>query len=349
MSTYLRRSLGAAFLALTAFGLGSCGADSTAEVATLRYGIDDERNFNRLPQVIAEREGFFAREGLNVEIVNFASSFREPAEGQTAAAADATTVREAMDSGSIHMSRQQLPLLINDVMTGRVSGTYVGVSTPITNSVYFLAVRPEITSFADLRGKVVTITGLHDGITVWTRELLALHGLGKDDVELKVIAGSQARFTCLESGECAAASLAQPAVFQALDAGYQVLGITNAVGPLFYQLDIVNPAWAAANRDAVIKYIRAITAAVAFIQDPANRGEVVRVTMDFMQESEDRTRQMLSYVWDPANRVLPQQPAFNLDDTRDAIALLGKYDVLAPPLPAPERFVDPSYAAAAGQ
>ena len=345
MSTYLYRSITAGFLVLMAFTAGFGGVTSAAEVAnTLRYGTDNERNISRLPQVIAEREGFFAREGLNVQFVNFASSFRAPAAGQNPG-----TVREAMANGSIDMTRQQLPLLINDVMTGRVTVPYVGVSVLMNNSVYFLAVRPEINSYDDLRGKTIAITGLHDGITVWTQKLLALHGLQNEDVNLRTIAGSQTRLVCLEAGECAAASLAQPAVFEALDAGHHTLGITNEIGPLFYQLDIVNPTWAAAHRDLVVKYIRATTAAMHFIQDPMNRDEVVRVTMEYMQEPEDRTRQMLSYIWNPQNRVLPQQAAIDMDSVREAIALLGEYGILEQPLPMAERFIDPSYAIAAGQ
>src|SRR6185312_11066108 len=62
---------------------GFAGAASAADAGdTLRYGIDDEQNINRLPQVIAEREGLFAREGLKVELVPFKSSFRARAAGQ---------------------------------------------------------------------------------------------------------------------------------------------------------------------------------------------------------------------------------------------------------------------------
>jgi ABC-type nitrate/sulfonate/bicarbonate transport system substrate-binding protein len=322
----------------------SSGALAVSAATTLRYGIDDEGNINRLPQVLAEREGFFAREGLSVELVRFTSAFRIGRSGQSPAAANPTSVRDGMANGAIDMARQQLPLLINDSMSG---GKSIGVSVTASNPVYFIVVRPEIKSFADLKGKTLTITNPHDGITIWTRSLLAQHGLKNDDITLKNIAGSDARFACLNSGMCAAATLDQPAIFKGLDAGHHALGLTNEIGPRLYQVDIVNPAWAAAHRDAVIKYIRATNAAMRFIQDPNNRDEMVKVTAEFTKESESHARQMLAYIWDAKNRVF-QGAAPDMNAVKEAISLLGEYDVLKRPLPMPQRFVDDSYAKAAG-
>ena len=344
MRIYLLAFAAAGFLAVGAIDLRVGGSAWAADAAnTLRYGIDDERNINRLPQVIAEREGFFAREGLKVELIPFRSAFRTRSAGQ-APAVGATTVREGMAQGSIDMARQQLPLLINDVMAG---GKFVGVAVTASNPVYFLVARPEIKSFADLKGRTVTITNPHDGITIWTRKLLALHGLKNDNVQLKNIAGSEGRVGCLKSGECAGATLDQPAIFEGLDAGGHALGLTNEIAPQLYQVDIVNPNWAAAHRDLVAKYIRATNAAMAFIRDPKNREEVVKVTTAFTKQPENHSRQMLGYIWDPKNRVF-QGATPNMNAVAAAISLLGEYDVLKQPLPAPERFVDPTYAKAAG-
>lgn len=323
-------------------GVNSAPPASTARGAdTLRYSVEDLPNINRLPQIVAERKGFFAREGLNVEFVEFASSFRAPAGGGDAAA-DQLSEREATEAGSIHMSRQQMPLLINASMSGERER--IGVGIAVSNPVYFLVVSPDITSFDDLRGKSVAVTGPHDGITLWTRELIEQHGLGINDYQTLRIASSGARLECLTSRECAAAALAQPQVFEALDAGFHSLGITNEVEPLLYQFDAADPAWAAANRDMVVKYIRAIAAANRFILDANNHEEVVEITMEYMREPEDRTRQMLSYIWDRNNRVLHEQPAIDIENVRAAISLFGKYGILTESLPMPDRFVDTSYA-----
>jgi len=348
MSTCLQRSIAAAFLTLLSLGTGST-AFAAAVTDTIRYGIDDDQNINRLSQVVAERQGFFAREGLRVELVSFNSTFRPQGPNPPPPAANAGTVREAMDRGAVDMTRQQLALLINDALTGRVTRTYVGVALSAQNSVYFLVARPEIRTVADLRGKTVTATGLADAITIWTEELIVQRGLPKDAFTVRSIAGTDARLACMKTGECVAAALAQPAVFDALDAGYHILGLTNEIGPLFYQLEIANPEWARTHRNAVLKYIRATTAANRYIMDPANRETIVRITMDYMDQSEDRTRRMLGYIWDPKNRVLSQRPELDMANVRATIALQAKYGILKDPLPAAERFVDTSYVQAANQ
>jgi ABC-type nitrate/sulfonate/bicarbonate transport system substrate-binding protein len=338
MMTEAFRSTVLAILALAATAFWSSGDARAAD--TIRYGIDDDQNINRLPQVVAEREGFFAREGVEVQIVPFTVSFRAPP------GANPISMRDAMSKGDIDMSREQFPLLINDVMAGR---KFAAVSVASGNPLYFVVARPEVKSFADLKGKTLTITNPRDGITVWTRKLMAMHGLADGDVALKNIAGSQGRLACLKSGECAAASLAQPAVLDAIEAGAHVLGLTNEIGPPLFQFDIVDPARAATNRDAVVKYIRATTAAVHFIQDARNRDEIIKITMAYMKEPENRTREMLNAIWDPKNRVLPQQAGIDMDGVRAAISLLGEYEILKPPLPAAERFIDPAYAEAASR
>jgi len=328
----------AGFLALTAVALATGTPAHAADV--IRYGIDDDANINRLPQVVAEREGLFAREGLTVEIIPFTVSFRAPA------GARPITLREGMAKGDVDMSRQQFPLLINDVMAG---GKSMGVAIAMANPLYFLVARAEIKSFADLKSKTVAITAPRDGITLWTRKLLALHGIKDGDTTLKSIAGSEGRLVCVKSGDCAAASLGQPAILDALAAGGHILGLNNEVPAVMYQVDIANPAWAAAHRDIVIRYIRATTAAMRFIEDPKNREEVVKVTAGYMKESPDRARAMLDPIWDPKNRVLPQRTAFDMESIKGAIAVMGDYGVLKEPLPPPERFINPQYAEAAGR
>jgi hypothetical protein len=53
-------------------GLVGYGDMATAQAPyTIRYGVDTERNINTLSQVIAERQGFLAREGITLDPVRF--------------------------------------------------------------------------------------------------------------------------------------------------------------------------------------------------------------------------------------------------------------------------------------
>ncbi len=308
---------------------------AAAQPVVLRYGVDTEHNINALAQVVAEREGFFAREGIKLELVHFLATGDRP------------TDRSAMMSARsmFDMTRVQTTLLIEEVLQG---ANFVAIAGVVNNPAYFLVARPEIKTFADLKGKSLAVTIPSDGITMTARKMLAMHGLKDADVEIKDIGGSGPRVACLKSGQCAAASLSQPSVFEALDAGFHALGMHIETGSFLYVVDIVDRSWAAAHSDIVTGYVRATAAAFRFIHDPRNRDEVVKAAMEQTGQPENRARQMLDYYWDPGHDVLPRQGEIDLNKLQAMIALLGQNGIVKAPLPAPERFVDTRYLKEAG-
>ena len=156
---------------------------------TLRYAVDTERNINELSQHLAERQGFFAREGLKLELHRFVATRNREA--------DRTALLASQDK--FDMARMQLSELVEP--EGRFKGlNYVAVEAVVNNPVYFLVARPEIKSFADLKGKTLTLPSPADPIPLTAHELLKMPGLADADVKIKDIAGSQRR-QCLKSGD----------------------------------------------------------------------------------------------------------------------------------------------------
>jgi ABC-type nitrate/sulfonate/bicarbonate transport system substrate-binding protein len=323
-------------LAAMAVAFGGSGV-AAAQPYTLRYAVDTERNINELSQRVAVRQGFFAREGINLEIHRFvATGNRE---------SDRTALVGSRND--VDMVRMQLSALMEP--EGRFKGmSYVAVEAVVNNPVYFLVARPEIRSFADLKGKTLTLPSPTDPISLTAHKLMEMRGLKPGDVKIKDIAGSGPRVACLASGECAAASLSQPPVFAAFDAGAHTLGMHIETGRLLYVIEMVDRAWAEAHGDVIVRYIRATAAANRFIQDKANREEVVKAAMEVTAQPENRAREMLDYFWDARNDVLPREGEIDLAKVNALIALFGQYGILKPPLPAPERFVDLRYLKLAG-
>jgi ABC-type nitrate/sulfonate/bicarbonate transport system substrate-binding protein len=332
--------LHAALLAAAVTG-APAGVFAADAANTIRYGIDDATNFSRLPQVVAERKGYFAREGLTVEIVPFTNSFRNGG-----ANSRPITLREGMRNGSVDMARQQFPLLVNDVLAGART---IAVSTVASNPIYFLLARPEIKSFADLKGKTVIATNPTDGITLWTRKLLALHGLHDGDFKLTSVAGNDGRIVCMKAKMCDAGTVPQPTVFDGLRAGFHVLGVISETGAPLLQVDIANADWAAAHRALLTKYIRATTAAVQFIADPKNGAEVERIAVDYMKQPPNVVRDMLANVRTAKAPAFPKQTGLAMNEVRAALAILAEYGTVPRPAPPPERFADASYGTGAGQ
>lgn len=335
MATRRYRSIIAGLVAMASGMLATAAA--AQQTYTLRYAVDTERNINALAQTVAVRQGFFTREGIDLQPVRFVATGDRPT--------DRTALVASRDS--FDMARMQLSVLMEP--EGRFKGTnYVAVAAVVNNPAYFLVARPDIKSFADLKGKILTEPSPTDPITLTARKLLEMHGLKEGDVEIKTIAGSQPRVDCLKSGPCAAASLSQPSVFAAFDAGFHTLAMHIETGPLLYVVDIVDRSWAETHSEVIVRYIRATAAAMRFIHDPRNLDEVVKTAMEVTRQPESRAREMLSYFRDPKNEVLPKQGEIDMNGVKSTIALFGQYGILKAPLPPPERYVDVRYAQMAG-
>jgi ABC-type nitrate/sulfonate/bicarbonate transport system substrate-binding protein len=212
-----------------------------------------------------------------------------------------------------------------------------------------LIVKPQIERFGDLKGKVIGLSLAVDTISISMRKLLALKGLGAADYSVKELVGTPVRFDCLKRGECDAVPLGQPEDFLAIAQGYRRLGVsTEAVASFQFQVVAARSGWAQANKDTVVRFVRALGAAFRFIRDPAQRADVVKAIVDLTGSSEEVARQTLALYFEPEKGVLPKQAEIDLKGLAQVIAFMGEGGVIKPPLPAPDRFVDLQYLRAAG-
>jgi len=180
-----------------------------AEAITLRYGQNaaSTGSLSSLPLTVAERKGFFVREGINLVVV--------PIPGGT------DRIVAALDKGEIDTGKNATPYLIQAVLNGSDA---VAIVAQTTNPVYSLIVRPEIKSFADLKDKVIGLSTPGDTITLSTVRLLSHKGVKPADFRSKAVVGTGARFDCLRSSECVAVPMGQPEDLDAIRQGYPRLG-----------------------------------------------------------------------------------------------------------------------------
>lgn len=249
----MKRSLAAGLAALAALAV-LAAAGSAAAQTTLRFGKipSTVRNVGSLYLFVAERKGFFAREGIKLESVLI--------EGGT------DRMVAAIDDGKVDLAHSSTPYLISAVLKG---SNAVGIAGEVGNPVYTLIVRPEIANYADLRGKVIALSVAADTISITTRKLLAKHGVKDGEFKVRQLVGTPVRFACLKSAECAGVPLGQPADIEAVKAGFRRLGdTTEAVGNFQFQLIVAHRKWAAANPDKVVPFVRAIAEAFRFIRHP---------------------------------------------------------------------------------
>lgn len=316
-------------------GILQTGEAAAPQAITLRYcqAYSAMRSIFSLPVSVGDREGFFRREGLNFKVV-------VPLPG------GADKMIDALHDDTCDATHVATPFLIRAALAGSDA---VAVAAEFNNPIYSLVAKPEIKSFADLKGKLLGLADEAGSISISTRKLLALHGLREGDFRVRVIEGTPGRFTCLTHGECMAVPLGQPQDLIAVKDGYRILGLSTEVVPEFlYTVTAARRSWAEAHKDAMVRYVRALASAFKFIRDPANRRAVVKTIVETTDSSAAVAEQTLKLFFEPERKVLPRQGEIEVNGMTQVIAFMGEAGNLKEPLPPPERFVDLKYLQAAG-
>jgi ABC-type nitrate/sulfonate/bicarbonate transport system substrate-binding protein len=320
---------------LAACLIASASTPALAQLITLRYGqaYSASTSIFSLPIVIAEREGLFRREGLDLRIVI-------PIPGGS------DKMIDALHDGTVDITHVATPFLIRSALAGSDA---VAIAAEFNNPIYSLIARPEVNNYSDLKGKLIGLADERGNITLSIRKLFAIKGVRSDDISVRIIEGTAARLACLKRGECAAVPLGQPQDLQALGEGYRLLGLsTEAVPELLYTVTAVRRSWAATHREPLVRYVRALAAAFRMIRDPAKRDAVVKTIVATTGVSAAIAEKTLALYFEPEKRVLPRQAEIELQGLTQMIALMGEGGMLQAPLPAAERFVDLQYLRAAG-
>jgi ABC-type nitrate/sulfonate/bicarbonate transport system substrate-binding protein len=305
-----------------------------AQTINLRYGQIPStiKTVSSLQFSIAQRKSFFACEGINLEM--------QPIEG------GAANMVVALNKSVVDITRTATPYLIQDVLKGSDNVAILGeTATPI----YSLIVKPEIKSFADLKGKTVGLSLAVDTISISTRKLMAMNAIREGDFKVKELVGTPARADCLRKGECDAVPLGQPEDFVLMKQGYHRLGVsTDAMSNFQFVVSAVRRSWGEKNKDPLVRYVRALASAYRYMRDPANRDDVVRIILDTTGSSEEIARQTLSLYFEPDRGVVPKQGEIDVKGFGEVIRVMGEAGELKPPLPPVERFIDLQFLKAAG-
>src|SRR5258707_2916103 len=138
---------------------------------------------------------------------------------------------------------------------------------------------PEVKSFGDLRGKTLSVDALTTGYAFVLLEILERNGLLKDrDYATAAAGGVLQRFKALMEKRHAGTLLLSPFEVQAEARGFNRLA--NAIDVLGRYQGLVGgarKAWAEANRESVVGYIRAFSDAVDWLYDPRNKDEAIAI------------------------------------------------------------------------
>ncbi len=322
--------------ALIAIGLSTCifQPPATAEPVKLRFGViaNSARSISSLPLYVAQRQGFLAREGIELELV--------PLPG-------VEHMVNAVEKGDVDVTHTATPYLIQAVVGKNY--TTVAVIGGAANTVYSLIAQPGIKSFANLKGRTIGVSLPADTITISTRMLLAKHGLEEGMFSTTELVGTPVRSKCLTDNACVAVPLGQPEDILFQQKGFTKLGDSTEVIPeLQFNVLAARRDWAAAHKDSMVHLARAFADAFRFMADPKNRETVITIMAETTNATADVAGPILAFYYDPNRGVMPKAAEISMPGMTKVIELLGERGELGKPLPPAARFVDLTYLKAAG-
>jgi ABC-type nitrate/sulfonate/bicarbonate transport system substrate-binding protein len=214
-----------------------------------------------LPTFAAIEEGYFADEGLAVELALTASSV---AQAERTAAGEFDIVFTAFDNVVAYGEGQ-------GAAADGVDPDYV-VLTGATQLELAIVTAPEVKAYADLKGRSIALDALTTGFAFVLFDMMEKSGLGRDDVTFAAVGATPQRWQSVKAGEHAATLTIEPFTSIAKRSGFNVLVVSSNHFASYQGGTIAaRRAYAAENPETVNAFIRAYLKGLAWTLDPANR------------------------------------------------------------------------------
>lgn len=212
------------------------------------------------PLFVGQEKGIFAKHHIALENVQ--------------AQASAGVVQQLV-AGSVDIATSGLA----DPMHAIDAGAKIKAIASIgAQAAFSIIAKKGISSWADLKGKKVIVGGPKDVTLYYFEAVAAEHGLKGSDFSYVYAGATPNRFAALQSGSVDAAILSLPFNFKAVGEGGTNLGdVPDTIPGVPFQGISVNTAWADANGEVLLDFLRAYLESVAWINDEANRDEAIAI------------------------------------------------------------------------
>jgi NitT/TauT family transport system substrate-binding protein len=283
------------------------------------------KDLNYLPFFIALKKGFYAKEGIPVDLVSIGRSDIQ---------------LQALVAGELHFANINADNII--IWNERTNGNLKVAAGSSNAAPYQLIGAKHIKRIEDLKGQRLGVNSLSGGATSILISYLKSKGLiYPRDFSMSVIAGgTPARLSALESGAVAGAVLVMPFSDIAIDKGFPKLGDTTEIISNYQFNNInINPSWAEKNRAAVVKFIRAHIQALHWIFE--HQADTVEfLNKEFGLPTQYAQRGIEYYT---KNKVYPINGDVTLSGLKVNIEVQAQDGIIKGALPPPEKYIDLSY------
>lgn len=276
------------------------------------------------PLWVASKQGFFDRQGLDVQLVLVRG---------------ADTAVQALAGGSAYVSIPAPDLVIGAVERGldlvMVGGLVNGLTHAIMGG-------KKYSTYQDLRGTLIGSQTLSSGITFVLRRILKAKGLEYPQ-DYKLISfggGGPELFAALSAGQVAAAPLAPPLNFAVEEAGFNLIGWYRDVIPN-YQLNgyVVERSWAQRNRPLLVRFMKAMVLAVRWLHE--NKEGAIDILSKELKLKPGHARKGWEYYTE--NRIWHPDLEINMEGLQIVLQVYAEQTQAKGPLPSAAKYVDLSY------
>jgi ABC-type nitrate/sulfonate/bicarbonate transport system substrate-binding protein len=259
--------------------------------------------------IVARAKGLFAANGLEVDIMVTPNSTDQM-------------------RGLSHGSWQIVSTAFDNVLgwSGREGAEIVAIAQVAQGITLPVYVRPEITSWEELRGKPLAVDAVDTAYALVLRRILLAHGLEMDrgDYTLLPKGATGQRLQSMTQGETFAGVLNPPWDAKANAAGMKRFADQREILPDYPGgFFAVNRQWADENRDTVVNYLAAWDEGLRWARDEKNRDEVIKLISEAEKMDEKSAANRL--------RQLPTDGRLNLAGLQSVLDLRVQFG-LTPPM-----------------
>ena len=239
-----------------------------------------------LPVWMGEAGGFYAQQGLKVEVINM--------EGGTRGL-------QVLLSGEI----QAMHVGLAPAVLANKQGADLRLVTSTVNTIPITMFTKAGVTMKGLKGKTFGISTFGSETDIAISILLKQQGLTRQDVTVTQIGGSSQRFAALVAGRIDVAPLIEPAITQATERGFSpLIDLAAAKTPWIFDSVVVSNSYLKKSRDTLTRFVKGYVAgAYLALSDAAKAKEVIA------QRFRTKDQKVIDATYNDFRRLMPLDAA----------------------------------------
>jgi ABC-type nitrate/sulfonate/bicarbonate transport system substrate-binding protein len=284
-----------------------------ASTSTFGYG----------PLWVADKRGFFTRNGLDVRSVLVRGT---------------GIAIQALVGGSVQAAVAAADAPIGGIDNGL---DLVMVASMSNAASHMIIGGKNYRRYEDLRGTTVGANSVTSGTAFLLRRVLKAKGLefGKD-YRLINVGGTSSALLALSSGQVSATIVGIPAAYMTSEAGFNIIGKVVDLIPQYLNSAVtVKRSWAENNRPTMVRFLKGYVEARVWLYK--NKEAAVEFLSKELQLSRDHARKGWEYFVE--NQVWPQDARISMEALQTVADIYAEQMQAKAPLSRSEKYVDQSY------